>query len=429
MGAYLIKGGSMIVSLFTLPAYIHFFKDQTILGIWFTILSVLNWVLMFDLGLGNGLRNKLTLALAEGNNEKAQRYISATYFATLCLVCFASLLSWILIPIIDWNNVLNVDYSLVSSKILIKSVQIVFVGIMFQFLLKLITSILYALQKSALVNFLILFSNVIILIFIYIMPPASLEENLITMSWLNVFSVNIPLFITTLLLFNTNLRTMYPKATLVSRRYVIEVMKVGGALLWLQLVFMVISSTNEFLISYLTSPDAVVEYQAYFKIFNTIASIFALALSPIWSAVTKAQAEFNFTWIEKLYRILLYTAVGAFFCEVAVIPFLQIIIDLWLGSNEIIVNPFYSFVFAISGSVFIFHSVNTSIGNGLSFFRIQMIWMTVAAIVNIPLAFVLVRLLGGWIGVVVANVIVLIPYEIMAPLYTMKYLKNKESEQ
>lgn len=69
IAAFLVKGGSMIVSLFTLPAYIRYFNDQTVLGVWLTLLSVLNWVLSFDLGIGNGLRNHLTIAITENKQD------------------------------------------------------------------------------------------------------------------------------------------------------------------------------------------------------------------------------------------------------------------------------------------------------------------------------------------------------------------------
>ena len=62
IGAFAVKGASLILSLFTMPAYMRFFEDEQILGVWFTLLSVLSWILNFDLGIGNGLRNNLTSA-------------------------------------------------------------------------------------------------------------------------------------------------------------------------------------------------------------------------------------------------------------------------------------------------------------------------------------------------------------------------------
>ena len=44
IGAFVVKGGSLIVSVVLLPLYLRFFGDQTVLGIWYTILSILIWV-------------------------------------------------------------------------------------------------------------------------------------------------------------------------------------------------------------------------------------------------------------------------------------------------------------------------------------------------------------------------------------------------
>ena len=77
IGAFAVKGASLILSLFTMPAYMRFFEDEQILGVWFTLLSVLSWILNFDLGIGNGLRNNLTSALAMGDRNAAKEYISS----------------------------------------------------------------------------------------------------------------------------------------------------------------------------------------------------------------------------------------------------------------------------------------------------------------------------------------------------------------
>ena len=79
IGTILIKGGGMVLALVLMPLYIKYFPDKAILGVWFTILNVLNWVLTFDLGIGNGLRNHLTVSLSENNDVKSKRLISSAY--------------------------------------------------------------------------------------------------------------------------------------------------------------------------------------------------------------------------------------------------------------------------------------------------------------------------------------------------------------
>lgn len=423
--AFIVRGLSMIVSLFTMPAYIRYFQNQTVLGLWFTILSVLNWVLMFDLGLGNGLRNKLPHALAENDYDKARKYISSTYLSVIVLIAVLSALSMLVFRFIPWNTIFNIDYALISHEVLVQSVKIVFIGIMLQFLLKLIASILYALQRSSIVNFLSLLSSVLIYIFVRMAPSSGLEQNLIRMSWVNVFAVNIPLIAATVIIFSTKLKNCRPSFKMYSKKYAREILKIGGVLLWLQIVFMVISSTNEFLISHLTSPDSVVEYQIYFKIFNAFSSIFSLALVPIWSAVTKAHAEKSYSWIMKLYNLLLIMAALAFMVELAIVPFLQWLVNIWLQGSSITVKMPYAIAIAISNSIFVLHNVNTSLGNGMSYFKTQIIWMSFAALVDIPLAYLFVNLTGSWIGVIIANIIALLPYEILEPIYLKRFIKRQ----
>lgn len=65
-----VKIGAIFVALFTTPAYIRYFDNNEILGAWFTILSILNWILYCDMGIGNGLRNSLVYAIANKIDRK-----------------------------------------------------------------------------------------------------------------------------------------------------------------------------------------------------------------------------------------------------------------------------------------------------------------------------------------------------------------------
>lgn len=425
IGAFGIRGVSLIVSLFTMPAYIRYFQNQSVLGIWYTLLSVLNWVLMFDLGLGNGLRNKLPICLAKNNISEAKSYIASTYVITLFIVLLWSISGNILIPVVNWNSILNVKPELVSNEALICCIRIVFFGIMVQFIFKLITSALYAVQKSAVVNLLTLISTVIILLAVCFSPVGTVEENLLRMSWINAIAVNLPLLIATIVMFSTVLKRVIPTIYDFKFRCAKEVLHIGVTLLWLQLIFMIISNTNEFLISHLTNPESVVQYQAYNKIFSAMSSILALALTPIWSAVTKALGENKYEWIKKLNSTLLLSTIGVLIIELSVVPFMQPVVNIWLGRGIVDVIIQYSILFAISNTIFFLHNVNTSLGNGVSFFKIQLIWMTFAAIVDIPLAYIFVKIFGGWIGVIVANIVALLPFEIFEIIYFKRFINQK----
>lgn len=424
-GAFFVKGFSLCLSLVTMPAYIRYFHDQTILGIWYTIISVLNWVMYFDLGLGNGLRNKLPKAIAENDMKKVKEYISTTYITMSGLVLVLLLIGSMAIPRLNWNVILNVPSHVAENNTLAICVAIVFAGIMLQFIVKLVASVLYALQKSAIVNFLTLCSSLIILISLYILPSSTMAMNLWRMAIVNVVAMTVPYLVASFIVYIKLIPGTAPRVRFFRTDMVSSVLKIGVSLLWLSLVFMIISSTNEFLISYFTAPEYVVEYQAYYKVFKTGAMLFSLALTPIWSAVTKAQAAKDYKWIAKIYRLFLLATGGCLLIEFLIIPILQPFMNIWLGVGAIDVNVWYAVAFVFSGTIFVLHNVNTSISNGISYFKIQMIWMTFAAIIDIPLSYFMVQLVGGWIGIVIANVLALLPYELIAPIYTFKRLKQE----
>lgn len=429
LGAFLVKGGALVISLFTMPAYMRYFDNQLILGLWFTILSVLSWILTFDLGIGNGLRNHLVPALVNKDQTRIKKYISSAYVVIGAIVILSICLSVLLFRFINWNIIFNISSDIVSEKTLNITVGIVFSGIMLQFLFKLITSILYAMQKSALNNLLSLLTSIITFVYVLVAKSSDISTNLISLAVVNVLAVNLPLFLSTIIVFTKELRGCKPEIRYYDKNYARDVMKLGGIFFWVQIMYMVITATNEFFITWFTGPEMVVEYQIYTKLFTLIGMVFSLALTPIWSAVTKALSEQNFTWIKKLYKTLKLMALFAIICEFGMITFLQFGINLWLGHKAIQVNYFYAIAFAMYGSMIIWNGVISSIANGCGELKTQSIFFTIGALIKIPIAWILVGVLNSWIGVIVANILAMSLYCIIQPMWLNKFLSKKELEE
>lgn len=423
---FIIKGLGIFISLFTMPAYMKYFENQKVLGLWFTLLSILSWVLTFDLGIGNGLRNKLIKPLIDSDVKEIKTYISSAYAITIIIVISFFIIGKLFIPLINWNAFLNISSNIISQDILIKAINILLVGILMQFLFKLIYSIFYALQKSSLPNFLSLVSSILLLLFVTYSKSGNIENNIINLSKANVYLNNIPLLLATILAFSTKLKKCRPNLKHVNIGYSFNIMKLGWIFFWLQLMSLLLTSTNELLISWLSGTENVVIFQIYNKLFSLISTIFALALTPIWSAVTKAYTKKDFNWLKSLYKRIRYMALVFIGGEFLLIFLLQIIVDFWLGEKSIYINYTYAIIFALSGSLYIWHSSITSIVNGIGKLKIQFIFLTIGGIINIPVAYLLYRFTGSWISIVGANMISLIPYCIIQPIYIKKYLNLKE---
>lgn len=87
--SFLFKGFSISIYFIMVPITLDYL-DANKYGIWLTINSIIAWVGFFDIGIGNGLRNKLSEALANDDLELSKTYISTTYFILFIIITSVS---------------------------------------------------------------------------------------------------------------------------------------------------------------------------------------------------------------------------------------------------------------------------------------------------------------------------------------------------
>ena len=98
-------------------------------------LLLLVWVNYFDIGLGNGLRNKLAEALALNNLKLAKAYVATALFVLGFIVLGIIILFMIINHFIQWDKVLNIADNQISN--IDSIVSIVFILFVFLSFLKL----------------------------------------------------------------------------------------------------------------------------------------------------------------------------------------------------------------------------------------------------------------------------------------------------
>ena len=428
LGAFLVKGCALFVTLYTLPSYIKFFNNDEVLGLWFTILSLLNWILNFDLGIGNGLRNHLSTAISLGDKEDVKRYISSAYISIGTIVTVLSVIFPFVIYKVDLNNLLSIEKTEISPNSLYITAIIVFVGVMVQFWLKLINSVLYALQKSSVNNFLVLCTNVMILVVAVVFPSGTNDRNIIVMAIVHAVAVALPLLVATVSVFAKKLRYAIPRIKYFSKEHGKKVLSLGGIFFFIQIAYMIIMSTNEFLITKTSGNADVVDYQAYYKLFSLASTVFALALTPLWSVITKAKAENNIGWIKSTYKK--FMLLGGVFClgEFGLVVLMEPLMKIWLGADSLPEISYFSGIMcALLGCAMIMNGVFSNIANGTGELKVQAICFGVGAVLKVPLSYILVSLLGSWNGVVLANIICMGIYCVIQPISLIKYFKNNLS--
>ena len=146
-GAVVYKAMAMLASFLAIPIMIrHLGQEQ--FGVWSSFLTVMSWIIFFDLGVGNGLRNKVAEALARNDKAEAAHYIASGY----SLIGLIALVLWALVTglsfFVHWQAVFNTQA--IAETTLRQAVQIAVAFAVLNFWMGLVSALIGAVQKSAL---------------------------------------------------------------------------------------------------------------------------------------------------------------------------------------------------------------------------------------------------------------------------------------
>ncbi|WP_130889700.1 MATE family efflux transporter [Fusobacterium ulcerans] len=112
---FLLKGFSIVINFLTIPLMLNYLNSEEY-GLWILILSITNWIYTFDIGIGNGLKNKIAQYLNLKNYDKIKKYIITSYFfvTILSLIIFFCLI-YISFKILNLNILLKVNFLIEMS--------------------------------------------------------------------------------------------------------------------------------------------------------------------------------------------------------------------------------------------------------------------------------------------------------------------------
>ncbi len=393
-----VRGGSIIVGLLLVPLTLNYVGAEEY-GIWLTLSSIVSWLSFFDIGLGNGLRNKLSEAHALKRYEQSRRYISTTYASMILIAAFILILFYFINNVIQWKDFLSIK-SLSNDRVQLLFLLIV-ASFCVQFVVKIINSILTALHYSALSSMITFLGQLGVLIAVFILKNF-VAPNLIVLVLVLTAIPILVLLIATLFLFKGKLKYISPKYKYIKISYLKTILNLGGAFFIIQIGALVLFQTDNFIISNVIGPEAVTEFNIAFKLFSLTTMISFIILTPYWSAYSDAWARKDFSWMQKniiiIRKIWVYLSVATvilYFCS----PFLY---ELWIGDSIEITNE-VSFAMMIYSIVIAFQASHNYVINGIGKIKVQMYLMIGAAIFNIPLAFYLGNIYGIP-GVIYSNV-------------------------
>lgn len=413
------KGISVIINLVLVPVTINYL-NPTRYGIWITISSIMAWFSFFDIGLGNGLRNKFAESKAKGELMKARIYISTTYAALIIIFCIVWLVFLVSNYFLDWSRILNAPMNMADE--LSKVALILFSFVCIQFILKIINTILTADQKPAKPAFFDMLGQLIILAVILLLSKTS-QGSLLYLALTIGFVPILVLFFSSLWFYRGQYKVFAPSLKFVRFEYALDIMKLGFKFFIIQISVIVIYQTSSIIIAQLCGPESVSIYNISYKYFNIIYFLFCIFNLPFWSAFTDAFVQNDFAWMKMAVKKLEIAALISVFLILILLAVSPVAFHLWIG--EIIKIRFsVSLLISIYFISNIYLSLYIQILNGLGKINLQLYVVTFSAIINIPVALLLGHRFGIE-GVIAATIIINLLVLIYAPLQVHLLINKK----
>ena len=397
-----IRGVSMILTLISAPIMLHH-VDRADYGVLLTLTSIVGWVGYMDVGLGNGLRNKLPEFLAKGDFHSAKKIVSSCYVTLAIYVALIIVIFLMVSPFVDWLGVLNSPTS--DAGEIRGLTNVVFIAFCIQFLFGLINSILFAYQMPAFQSLFTFVGQFVALIALVIQVYVFDVTSVLQIGAVNSIIPPLVLFWGSIGLFRTKLKEIAPSFKLFEFKSVGSILSLGLKFFGLQMITIVLFQANSIIIARVVSPEAVVEYNLAFKYVSLLTMIFTIVITPVWSATTDAYVRKDFEWINKTLSFSRKVCIASIFIGVLMVLASKFVYGMWLGRGSIDINYSTTGLILLYISFEMLYKVYGTIINGTGKVFAQIILTGIIAIIYIPLAIFLGNLCG-LSGVLIANTIV-----------------------
>jgi O-antigen/teichoic acid export membrane protein len=421
--SFIYKALSIIIS-FLLVKYMLMYLGTNHYGVWAVILAFVNWIIFFDFGIANGVKNKVAESLSKNNHVDAYSYISTGYIILFffCLIAYGLFLT--VSYFVDWQNLLNINS--ISNNDLRSVMNISVFFILLNFSLSIIIAILNAVQQTSLIVQGQFISQLISLIFVAFLIKFT-KSNLQYMA----FSYGLALVLSNLFLsfwfYKKNLNFI-PSIRYYQKDKIRSILSLGIKFFFLQITILFILTTDTMLITHLLGPIYVTTYDILYKYFGAIMIIHSLINAPLWSMYTEAYNKNDYAWIK--ITIIKMTRLMILYVVVLAIMYLyaEKILTVWLGNNTLIIERLNYMLMGFMVLILIWYSIFAYFTNGINKTNNQLISASIGAVIHIPLAILFVKYYDmGVNGVILSTIISLSIFGVTGPVQAFIEIKNMKS--
>ena len=419
----LFRTFSILIAFLTVPIFLDIFSAKEY-GLWVTIFSMLTWLSMFDFGLSQGLRNKLTEYFSTKNFKDANKSINITYQITF-LISLTFLIITILISIlVGFEKVFNIN----SIDIDINNLIILIISLYaIQFVLNNINGIFHSLQNSKAIILIQLLCSIFTLCFLYFCLYYKISSIKVIAFFILTFNLIVS-FCATFYAFkqiknNYGFSIYINPFGKISSRIKNSLLKLSYKFFVIQFSGIFLFNSINYLVTFLYGSENVVPFSIASKIYLNLLFLFYVIATPFWSAFTEAYFKKDFSWIIKSLKKLFFIYLALALAATLGFLLMDWIVLLWVG-DKVTIPHNINFAIYIYILIMGWNGIFAYFLNGLNLINNQFKIAMVHIFTNIPLCIFLAQYFDmGITGLIWGTNFSLLIFSIIIPFEAYKAIK------
>ena len=388
------KGVSVVTSFIAVPLTVRYLGAERY-GVWITLTSILSWLTVFDLGIGNTAINRVAEALAHKNFTAAKLRVNAAYATMTALALALGLGVSIAWRFISWPTLLGAKSSLNRGEINLAAAfaLIVFLG---SFPFSITPKILSACQKVTLANYWSSAGSILGLLLLVVVTRMHLGLPGLVLAFSG--SVLLVGALSTAWLYR-HFDWLTPVLRSIPREHLSELLNTGLPFFAVQIAGVILLQTDNLIIAQILGAREVTPYSVTWRLFSYSSLLQVVSIPTLWPAYADAFARHDFAWIRKTYRHNVKFAVGSTLVIVAILVLIaRRFIALWAGPAAV---PSHGLVVAMAiwNCLVVLCWCESCLLGAAGRVKGQAIYSGIGAVVNI-IASVLLGRAFGLVGIV-----------------------------
>ena len=422
VASFFIKGWSAVVVLLMVPATLHCLGEYRN-GVWLTISSLLLWIDNMDIGLGNGLRNKVAECMARGDERGVRVVVSSVLVLLTCIIVPVLVVLLLLTVFGNPYEMFNASPERVEhlERVLMLTVTLVCTS----FIFKIVGNFYIGMQLPAVSNLLTVLGQTLALGGTYAVLWSG-SHSLLHIAFVNTAAPLVVYGLAYPYTFCYRYPHLRPGLRFVDLKAAAAVVGMGVQFFVIQICSVVLFMSSNILISNFFSPEMVTPYQIAYRYFSVLLVVATVVCMPFWNATTDAYERGDIAWIRRATGRLRWMVVSIVVCMMVMVVLSDFVYGFWVGEDVKV-----DFRMSVMMAAYIFTQIYgmrySSFINGIGKLRIQLCFTVGAAVVFIPLSWLVVHWTNDIVWFMGVMCLVNVPGLIVNRIQFYKLINGKAS--